>query len=57
MAIVYSYPTTPESDLSGSDLLILSKMNGNGRPTKSVTLNSLATYIANNSSGSSWTSK
>ena len=51
MAIVYSYPTTPESDLSGSDLLILSKMNENGRPTKSVTLNSLATYIANNSSG------
>ena len=46
MAIVYSYPTTPESDLSGSDLLILSKMDENGRPTKSVTLSSLATYIA-----------
>ena len=51
MAIVYSYPTTPASDLSGSDLLVLSKMDENGRPTKSVTLTSLVTYIDNNTGG------
>ena len=49
MAIVYSYPITPGSSLSDDDLLVLSKMNENGRPTKSVTLSSLATYISNSS--------
>ena len=48
MAIVYSYPTTPASSLSDGDVLILSKMNEKGRPTKSVTLSSLATYISGN---------
>ena len=49
MAIVYSYPTTQASDLSNSDLLLLSKMDENGRPTKSVTLSSLAAYIGSGS--------
>ncbi len=49
MAIVYSYPITRGSSLSDDDLLVLSKMNENGRPTKSVTLSSLAAYIGNSS--------
>ena len=51
MAIVYSYPTTPGSSLSDGDLLVLSKMDENGRPTKSVTLGSLLTYVENNTGG------
>ena len=46
MAVIYSYPTAASSSLSSSDLLLLSKMDANGRPTKSVTLSSLATFIA-----------
>jgi len=34
--------------LSDGDVLILSKMNEKGRPTKSVTLSSLSTYISGN---------
>ena len=49
MAVIYSYPTAASSSLSSSDLLLLSKMDANGRPTKSVTLSSLATFIGNSS--------
>ena len=45
MAVIYSYPTASASSLSDSDLLVISKMNVNGRPTKSVTLSSLATFV------------
>ena len=49
MAVIYSYPTAASSSLSSSDLLLLSKMDANGRPTKSVTLSSLATFIGGGS--------
>lgn len=49
MAVIYSYPNAASSSLSGSDLLVISKMDANGRPTKSVTLSSLATFIGNSS--------
>ena len=38
MAVIYSYPTASASSLSDSDLIVISKMNVNGSPTKSVTL-------------------
>tara|TARA_R100001015_G_scaffold698_1_gene219 strand:- start:61 stop:1329 length:1269 start_codon:yes stop_codon:yes gene_type:complete len=46
MAIVYTFPKVAGSDLVANDLLLLSKMNQAGRPTRSVRLEDLANYIA-----------
>ena len=46
MAIVYTFPKVSGSDLVANDLLLLSKMNQAGRPTRSVRLEDLANYIA-----------
>ena len=45
MAIVFSYPTINSQDLQSSDRFIISQMNINGNPTKSVTLGELASYF------------
>lgn len=45
MAIVYTFPQVAGADLVSNDLLVLSKMNVTGRPTKSVRLKDLATFL------------
>jgi len=45
MAIVYTFPQVAGADLVSNDLLVLSKMNVTGRPTKSVRLQDLATFL------------
>jgi len=44
MAIVYTYPKT--TNIEETDLFILSKMNLDGRPTKSVAASDLAAFLA-----------
>ena len=52
MAIIYSYPEVKKPlKLDGKDLFVLSKMDAAGRPTKSVKLSDLKSYI--NSGGGS----
>ena len=58
MAIIYSYPqVNSSSDLAASDLMIISDMSANGRPTKSLKLSDLATFITNTGTGSGTTNK
>ena len=45
MAIVYTFPQVAGADLVANDLLLLSKMDQTGRPTKSVRLEDLATFV------------
>ena len=45
MAVVFSYPKIDSGDLQSSDRLIISQMNVNGNPTKSLTLGALTSYI------------
>ena len=45
MAIIYTFPKITGAELVASDLLLLSKMNQIGRPTKSVRLEDLKEYI------------
>ena len=45
MAIVYTFPQIAGADLVANDLLLLSKMDQTGRPTKSVRLEDLATFV------------
>ena len=48
MAIIYTYPQiNSSSDLAASDLMIISDMSANGRPTKALKLSDLATFITN----------
>ncbi len=52
MAIIYSYPEVKKPlKLDGKDLFVLSKMDAAGKPTKSVKLSDLKSYI--NSGGGS----
>ena len=52
MAIVYTYPLVEKSsDLVLGDLFLLSKMNEQGRPTKSVRLEDLKAYISSGGGG------
>ncbi len=46
MAVVFSYPELQSSKIKPNDRLILSQMNISGNPTRSVTIDSLATFIA-----------
>ena len=58
MAIIYTYPQiNSSSDLAASDLMIISDMSANGRPTKSLKLSDLATFITNTGTGSGTTNK
>jgi len=43
MAIIYSYPQT--TNLQSGDLLLISKMDQEGRPTQSVSISTLAAFI------------
>ena len=45
MAIVYTFPQVAGADLVANDLLLLSKMDQTDRPTKSVRLKDLATFL------------
>ncbi len=51
MAIIYSYPKISLSDLNFEDRLILSRMNVEGNPTRSLSLQDLRSFI-NPSAGS-----
>jgi hypothetical protein len=58
MAIIYTYPQiNSSSDLAASDLMIISDMSANGRPTKALKLSDLATFITNTGTGSGTTNK
>jgi len=58
MAIIYSYPQiNSSSDLAASDLMIISDMSANGKPTKALKLSDLATFITNTGTGSGTTNK
>ena len=45
MAVVFSYPKIDSGDLQSADRLLISQMNVNGNPTKSVTLAALTSYF------------
>lgn len=45
MAVVFSYPKIDSGDLQPADRLMISQMNVNGNPTKSLTLGALTSYI------------
>jgi hypothetical protein len=45
MSVVFSYPSINSGDLQSADRFIISQMNVNGNPTKSVTLGQLALYL------------
>jgi len=53
MAVIYSYPPITSGDLNFADKLILSKMNVNGNPTKSVSLGELRNFINPTAGGGS----
>ena len=43
MAIIYTYPTT--TTLENSDLFVISKMQQEGKPTRSISVANLASAI------------
>ena len=56
MAIIYTYPQiNSSSDLAASDLMIISDMSANGRPTKSLTLKDLADFVTSTGTGTGTT--
>ena len=56
MAIIYTYPQIKSSsDLAASDLMIISDMSANGRPTKSLTLKNLADFVTSTGTGTGTT--
>jgi len=58
MAIIYTYPQiNSSSDLAASDLMIISDMSANGRPTKSLTLKNLADFVTSTGTGTGTTNK
>ena len=58
MAIIYTYPQiNSSSDLEASDLMIISDMSVNGRPTKSLTLKNLADFVTSTGTGTGTTNK
>ena len=46
MAIIFSYPPIKSTDVTSSDKLIISKMNTDGNPTKTITISELSKAIA-----------
>jgi len=46
MAIIFSYPAIKSTDVTASDKLIISKMNTDGNPTKTITVSELSKAIA-----------
>ncbi len=46
MAIIFSYPPIKSTDVTASDKLIISKMNTDGNPTKTITVSELSKAIA-----------
>ena len=57
MAIIYSYPQIGTTDITGEDLMIISDMSKDGKPTKSIKLTDLATFITDTGTGSGTTNK
>lgn len=57
MAIIYSYPQINLSSISADDLMIISDMNADGRPTKSLTLKNLADFVTSTGTGTGTTNK
>jgi len=58
MAIIYTYPQiNSSSDLAASDLMIISDMSANGKPTKSLTLKNLADFVTSTGTGTGTTNK
>ena len=55
MAIIYSYPQINLSSISADDLMIISDMNADGRPTKSLTLKNLADFVTSTGTGTGTT--
>ena len=51
MAIIFTYPPIQASDVDPQDRLIISKMNIDGNPTKSITANQLTAYIKGTPTG------
>lgn len=45
MAIIFSYPPIKSTDVTSSDKLIISKMNTDGNPTKTITISELSKAI------------
>ena len=46
MSIIFSYPPLQPSKIQPNDRLVLSQMNIDGNPTRSITIDSLTTFIA-----------
>ena len=58
MAIIYTYPNLPLSNLSAEDLLVITNIDAtNNNPTRSVTLADIATYVTGTGSGTGTTNK
>ena len=58
MAIIYTYPNLPLSNLSAEDLLVITNVDAtNNNPTRSVTLADIATYVTGTGSGTGTTNK
>ena len=58
MAIIYSYPNLPLSELNSVDTFTINATNTNGEIiTNTVSLSNLATYITNTGTGSGTTNK
>ena len=56
MAIIYTYPQiNSSSDLEASDLMIISDMSANGKPTKALTLKNLADFVTSTGTGTGTT--
>lgn len=51
MAIIFSYPPIQSTDVTASDRLILSQMNSDGNPTRSITVSELSKFISNTPPG------
>ena len=49
MAVIFSYPPIKSTDVTASDRLILSQMNSDGNPTRSITFGELSKAIQSGS--------
>ena len=49
MAVIFSYPPIQSTDVTASDRLILSQMNSDGNPTRSITVGELSKAITSGS--------
>ena len=46
MAIIFSYPPIKSTNVNSSDKLIISQMNTDGNPTKTISISELSKAIA-----------